>query len=105
MAKYKVEINGANFLIDMNGRTAKHGFFTARFVQAADSAAAENTAVQITRETQRVRDLVQNAPGDPPVMDVTSVVELASFDGIENLEPGIVWYEERPRHWWQFWTR
>jgi hypothetical protein len=38
-------------------------------------------------------------------MDVTSVIELESFDGIENLEPGIVWYEERPRGWWQFWKR
>jgi hypothetical protein len=105
MARYKVEINGANFLIDMNGRTAKHGFFTDRFVQAADPAATENAAVQIIRETQRIRDLVQNAPDDPPIMDVTSVIELASFDGIENLEPGFVWYEQRPRRWWQFWRR
>ena len=61
MPKYKVEINGANFLINMEGRTAKHGFFTIRFVEAPDSVAAENAAVQMIRETQRLRDLVRNA--------------------------------------------
>ena len=90
MLKYKVEINGANFLIDMEGRTAKHGFFTIRYVEAPDGAAAENAAVQMIRDTQRLRDLVRNAPDDPPVMDVTSVIELASLDGIENLEPGFM---------------
>jgi hypothetical protein len=105
MPKYKVEINGANFLIDMDGRMAKHGFFTTRFIEAADSGAAENAAVQMIRETQRLRDLVRNAPDDPPVMDVTEIDQMESFDGIENLEPGFVWHEERPKRWWQFWRR
>jgi hypothetical protein len=105
MSKYQVEINGTNFLIDMESRTANYGFFTTRFVEAADSAAAEHAAVQMIRETQRLRDLVRNARDDPPVIDVTSVTELASFDGIEHQEPGFVWYEERPKRWWQFWRR
>jgi hypothetical protein len=105
MAKYKVEINGANFLINMEDRTAKHGFFTTRFVDAPDAAAAENSAVQMIRDTQRLRDLVRNAHDDPPVMDVIGITEMESFDGIENLELGFVWYEQRPRRWWQFWRR
>ena len=103
MAKYKIEINGANFLIDMEGRSAKHGFFTIRFVEAPDAAAAENAAVQMIRDTQRLRDLVRNAPDDPPIMDVIGITEMESFDVIENLEPGFMWFEERPRRWWQFW--
>ena len=105
MPKYKVLINGANFLIEMDGRIAKYGFFTTRFVEATDADAAENTAVQMIRETQRLRDLVRNAPDDPPVMDVIGITELESFDGIENLEPGFAWYEESPKRWWQFWRR
>src|SRR5262249_8579272 len=60
-------------------------------------------AVQMIRQTQRLRDLFRNDPGDPPVMDVTSIVELESGERIECREPGFVWYEERPRRWWQFW--
>jgi acetolactate synthase regulatory subunit len=105
MPKYRVDISGANFLIDIAGRTAKYGFFTTRFVESADSIDAQNSAVQLIRETQRLRDLVRNALDDPPFMDVTSISELESFDGIENLEPGFVWYEERPKRWWQIWRR
>jgi acetolactate synthase regulatory subunit len=105
MPNYRVEINGQNFLIEMDGRVAKHGFFTTRFVEAADPAAAEHAAVQMIRETQRLRDLVRNDLGDPPVMDVISIVELVSDEGIESREPGFVWHEERPRYWWQFWRR
>jgi hypothetical protein len=105
MSKYKVEINGSNFLIELESREAKYGFFTTRFVDACDSATAENVGVQLIRETQTLRDLVRNALDDPPFMDVTAVSELESFDGIVNLEPGFGWYEERPRRWWQFWRR
>jgi hypothetical protein len=35
-------------------------------------------------------------------MDVTEIDQMESFDGIENLEPGFVWHEERPNRWWQF---
>ncbi len=105
MPKYQVEINGQNFLIDMEGQIARYGFFTTRFVEARDTADAENVAVQMLRETQRLRDLVRNGPDDPPIMDVTTIIELESFEGIENLEPGFAWYVESPKRWWQFWRR
>jgi hypothetical protein len=105
MPKYKVEINGVNFLIEMDGRTAKYGFFTNRFLEAPDAAAAENASVQMIRETQRLRDIVRNTPDDPPIMDVIGITEIGSFAGFENLEQGFVWYEEKPRRWWQFWKR
>jgi hypothetical protein len=105
MSAYRVMINGQNFLVEMDGRLAKYGFFTARIVESPDPIAAEYAAVQMIRETQRLRDLVRNEPGDPPVMHVTSIVELESGDEIEDREPGFVWYEERPRRWWQFWRR
>ncbi len=105
MSKFQVEINGQNFALSVEGRIAKHGFFTSRFVEATESATAENAAIQMLRKTQELRDLVHNTSDDPPVMDVAQIAELESFDGIENREPGFVWYEEKPKHWWQFWKR
>ena len=105
MPKYQVEINGQNYLLEVDGGVAKHGFFTTRFVEAVDPGAAENAAAGMIRETERLRNLVRNTSDDPPVMDVTLIVELESFDGIDDREPGFVWYEESPRHWWQFWKR
>jgi hypothetical protein len=105
MPRYQVEINGQNFLIDVDGRVAKHGFFTMRFVEASDSTDAENAAVQMIRDAQRLRNIVRNPSDDPPVMDVVRVVELDSFEGIEIREPGFVFYPESPKRWWQFWKR
>ena len=103
VTKYLVEINGQNFLIEGDGNIAKHGFVTLRFVEAVDPPSAEDAAVQMLRDTQSLRDLVKNDAEDPPVMDVTQIAELETFDGIETLEPGFVWYEENPKRWWQFW--
>lgn len=105
MPAYRVMIDGQNFLVEMDGRVAKYGFFTTRIVESPDPVAAEHDAVQMIRQTQRLRDLVRNDPGDPPVMDVTSIVEVVSGEEVESREPGFVWYGERPRRWWQFWRR
>jgi hypothetical protein len=105
MPKYQVDINGQNFLIEMEGKLGRYGFFTIRYVEAADAKAAENGAVEMIRTTQRLRELVRNGPDDPPIMDVTEIAELESFNKIENMEPGFIWYEEKPKRWWQFWKR
>ncbi len=103
MPYYKVMINGRNFLIDMEGRVAKCGFFTNRFVEAPDPTAAEYAAVQMIRETQSLRDMVRNTPEDPPVMDVTSIDMVETLPHIR--EQGLVFYEENPKRWWQIWRR
>src|SRR5262249_16780955 len=105
MPKYMIEINGRNFLVAMEDRIAKHGFFTLRFVEAADPEAAEEAAVRMIRETRSLRDLVQNSSEDPPVMDVTGIEEMESFEAVETLEPGLIWYEENARRRWEFWKR
>lgn len=105
MPRYRVTINGRNFLIELEGRFARYGFHTSRFVEASDRAAAENAAVRMIRETQRLRDLVRNPPDDPPFMDVTSIDEIESLPPTEEREPGFLWYDENPRRWWRFWRR
>ena len=57
------------------------------------------------RDSQSLRDLVENDAADPPVMDVTQIAELESFDGVEPMKPGLIWYGENPKRWWQFWRR
>lgn len=105
MPNYQVQINGQNFVVEMNGRVAKHGFFTVRVVEASDPAAAETAAVQRVRETEHLRKLVRNGPDDPPIMEVTEMVELDPEVPTKDLETGFAWYEDPPKRWWQFWRR
>lgn len=104
MPKYHVQIDAKNFLVNMDGVTAKYGFITYRFVDAPDPGAAANSAVQMIREDQDLRGLVLNDKDDPPVMDVEEIAEVESIDALQ-VQPGRIWYEMNPKRWWQFWRR
>jgi hypothetical protein len=103
MPKFQVEVNGSNFLIDVEGKVAKYGFITFRFVEASNANAAERAAVELLRSTEKLRLSVKNSPDDPPVMDVTEIAEVATFDIEDDQQPGFIWYDENPKRWWQFW--
>jgi len=104
MPKYRVQLDAKNFLIDMEGTLAKHGFITFRFVEAEDPAAAEEAAVEMVRDDRQFRESILNDPSDPPVIDVMEIAEVESFEPLEN-QPGRIWYEMNPKRWWQFWRR
>jgi len=103
MPKYVVQVEGRNFLVERDGKTERHGFFTVQFIEAADVEAAKNAAVEAIRNTESLRDVVRNASDDPPVLDVTRALETESFGEVECRDPGFAWYKEHPKRWWQFW--
>jgi hypothetical protein len=79
----------------VNGRQ-KHGFYTARFVEAESLDDAERIAVEKLRASEKLRSLTLNDPGNRPIIHVEEVTELPSFDDAGSLEPGFIWYEEDP---------
>ena len=94
MRKYKVFVEGRNFLIAGSTGEAKHGFYTTRFVEATDAEGAENAAVEQLRDRQALREMTLNGRDDQPMMYVTEIEEVPSFDGLESLDQGLVWYPE-----------
>jgi hypothetical protein len=95
MRKFRVRLQGCNFLIRVaGGGESKHGFYTNRFVEPDDENAAELLAVDQLRRRQSLRDVVLNEPNDPPRILLEDVAELASFEGLPSLDQGLVWYPE-----------
>jgi hypothetical protein len=95
MKKFRVRLQGRNFLIPVSGKgELKHGFYTNRFVEAKDKAEAENLAVAQLRARQSLRDLVRNSAGDPPRMLLVEIEEVESFDHLPSLDQGLAWYPE-----------
>lgn len=95
MKQYKVFIHGTKFLVKFGGQAKKVGFYTTRFVRAADAEAAEDNAVQMLREHEPLRESVLNDRSDPPMLHVEKMFE-AELTG-EEPEPcqiGLVWYAE-----------
>ena len=91
---FEVILNGRNYLIEMDGKVKKHGFFVTRYITANNPDVAEDIAVNIIRNTDSLNKLIQNKKSDPPMLYLEAMYELDSFDGINNLEPGFGYYDE-----------
>ena len=97
MRKFSVKLRGQNFLVSIPDRgETKCGFYTTRFVEAADEREAEFAAVDQLRARRSLRDAVRNPADDPPRIFLEDIAELSSFDGIESLDQGLAWYPEEP---------
>ena len=94
--KYKVMVEGANFLVSFDNETAKHGFFTTRFVEAENPEDAENQTIELLRV--ELASLVQNDASDSPVMFVEEVDEIDSFEGLPMPGAGFVWFPDEKGH-------
>ncbi len=94
MNKYRVLLNGRNFVLDLGEGLAPHGFFTTRFVESNTLNDAELKAVASVRKREEIMPMLCNSPDAPPMLFAEEIEEIDSFDGIENLEQGIIWYGE-----------
>ena len=72
----------------------KYGFYTTRFVEAEDSKEAENIAVEIIKNDNKLKPSVLNEKSNPPKIYVEEIVELDSFDDIKTPGGGYTFYPE-----------
>ena len=94
MPHYRVFLNGQNFWLEFDQRRQRVGFYTTRFVEAADRRAAEAAAVGKLRTEGKLAPL--NNPADPPRVVAEKIEEMAEGD-IPAINPGITFYpDEEP---------
>jgi len=60
VAHYRVFLRGENFLMEVNGKATRIGFFTTRFVQANNRDGAELLAVDLIRSDKWLKGAVAN---------------------------------------------
>ena len=58
MLKYQIVIEGRNFLLKLDQKTEKYGFYTTRFLEAIDGKIAVNNALNLLRD--EISDIVLN---------------------------------------------
>jgi hypothetical protein len=90
MGRYRVLINGQNFLLPREGRVQRLGFYTTRFVSAVDREAAKRLAIESVLNLPNLLDLVANIEQDPPLIDAEEVDELDSSD--DSTDTGLAFY-------------
>ena len=94
MKKYRVFIRGENFLMDLDGAPQKLGFYTTRFVEAANEEAAENVVMDLLRGDSKLVNNVLNEGSDPPMMYAEEIEEVKSFNGFPAPGTGFTFYPE-----------
>jgi hypothetical protein len=100
MPSYRALIEGRNFLVSVDGRTRRHGFYQTVFVQGVDPTDAEANAIQIVKDDAQLKQMTQNAQSDPPMLVLDSLYE-AEVSELPPVATGRTYFVEK--HWWQFW--
>src|SRR5690348_15774031 len=82
MPAYRALIEGRNFLLAVDGKTRRHGFYQTVFVRVADSSEAESAAIQVVKDDAELKQLAQNAHDDPPMLYLDSLEEADDSDSL-----------------------
>lgn len=90
LKKYKVVIEGTNFLI--RGEKSKMGFFTTRFVEAPGEEKAEMIAIDLIKD--ELKDSVVNPKSDSPMLYLDSITEGPFPSDAQIPGKGFSWYIE-----------
>ena len=95
MAWFRCFVSGENVWLESEGESRPFGFFTTRFVEAADADEAEVCVVDRLRHDPRLATV----PGGATAAGVRIVVERTEETSPESVPvpiPGFVWYPMEP---------
>jgi len=96
MSRYRVRINGRNFLlrfVDRSQRKKKYGFYCTRDVSAVSFEDAETKAVELIRNEERITSITLNAKDDSPMLYVDDIRVLRVEEETLN-NSGFTYYPE-----------
>jgi len=91
MKKYKVMLNGQNFVIDLGEGQARHGFYTTRYVDANTKAEAEDIVIASINNRSDIKENIKNESNDPPMLYAEEIVEVTAA---EEGEQELSWFKE-----------
>jgi hypothetical protein len=94
MRKYKVLVRGENFLINVDGKDQRLGFYTTAFVEARNEEEAEDKAIALLRDDEDLRRGMLNKKSDSPMMFAEEIAELDSFEGVHLPRTGFSYFPE-----------
>ena len=92
MSNYRVFVEGRNVKIALENKVVRHGFFTARFLEAENEQIAEEKAKELIMD--ELREYILNKNDDMPVLVVEETVRVQTFGNQLIPGKGFTWFEE-----------
>lgn len=93
MPHFQVSLHGKNFWLEMDGKPARMGFYTKRFVVAESEADAEKKALQMLRKDPKLEGVL-NDRLDPPMIYCEGIEPIEPFDPNDIVQHGYAFYPE-----------
>lgn len=98
LKKYTVIVGGRGCLMEVDSVVRKLGFYTTRYVWAADSADAGQKALRLVHNELQKEELLLNDASSPPSLFIDEIHELDFFAKLRTLfrgsGRGATWYPE-----------
>jgi hypothetical protein len=91
LTKYSVLIEGENLFMDLQG-VQRFGFFTTRYVEAADVESASKRAIALVGKELLAQGCLLNEHGDNPAYTVGEILQIDSFNGVNVPGKGFTFY-------------
>jgi len=76
MKRFKVQLHGENFLLNLDGELKKYGFHATQFVKAKSPQEAEKIAVILMHQNPNFRKTALNGSTDPPTISLEDIKEV-----------------------------
>ena len=93
MPTYEVELNGRNFLLEVDGVPRRMGFYILRYVDATSPQEAAQAAVRVVRGYESLANVL-NDRSDPPKIYAEDIIELSEAPEPNEIELGLSFYSE-----------
>ena len=94
MPKFKVVIEGHNFLVQMGAKPSKHGFMTIVLVESENAAQAEADAIALLQKDGDLISATMNIADDSPTLRLDKIDEIQEWPDISRPRSGLIWYPE-----------
>jgi hypothetical protein len=94
MSKFKVLVNGKSFLLNLEGREQKVGFYVTRIVEAATAGEAESATIELLKADEYLKSSTLNEKTDSPMLYVEEIIEVSRRKKGEDANTGYSFYRE-----------
>ena len=101
MKKYRLLINGRNFLIEIDGKPQKQGFYQNFFIEATSPKQAELIVTSRLWHDKALKKITLNKEKNPPKIKLETFWELDVINYVGQHTSDRTFYIEK--RWWQFW--
>lgn len=94
MTSYKIIINGTNFVLHIQGTTQRMGFYATRFVEAGNAQEAQEAAMHLVMNDDKLRQAIRNEPNNQPQLHVDEVIEASITDKDKAMNNAFMFYAD-----------